>query len=192
MSISSISFKANQMNTQNNTGVSSLPKYNIKNNSLNGLSQDTVCFKGKEEKTEYKNYSCKDADMLKYDLEYSKTSLFNRNYEIIGDDVELSVKNTLTSGQNIVGKAYDKDVNININSGTFGIRKGNAKGSVNNKEFDIKYQTNENSKNIKIAGDIEHLDDKEKALLIMLISDKIKHDLKVEEEMEMLVIASSL
>lgn len=153
---------------------------------------DTVSFRGSEKVDEYKNYSCKDADMLKYDLEYSKPSFFNRNYEIIGDDVELSVKNKFGGVQNIYGEANEKHVDVNVDSGFFGIRKGKVYGTIGDKEISVEYKANETSKNIKIKGDLDHLDKDEKALLTMLISDKFKYDLRVEQEMEMVAIASTL
>lgn len=155
---------------------------------------DTVSFKGKNDDAEkdYKNYSCKDADMLKYDLEFSKPSFFNRGYDIVGDDVELVVKNKMGGVQNISGEAYENAVDVNIDSGLFGVRKGSAKGVIGDKNFELEYRANENSKNIKIKGDIEHLDDNEKALLLMLISDKIKYDVRVEQELEMVALASTL
>lgn len=167
----------------------------IENKSLEfSPATDTVSFKGKnaEIEKEFKNYSCKDADMLKYDLDYSKPSFFNRGYDIVGDDVELVVKNKLGGAQNITGEAFESTINVTIDSGVFGIRKGSVKGVIGDKEIQAEYRANENSKNIKIKGDIEHLDEKEKALLLMLISDKIKYDIRTEQELEMIAIASTV
>lgn len=167
----------------------------IENKSLEYTpATDTVSFKGKdvEVEKEFKNYSCKDADMLKYDLDYSKPSFFNRGYEIVGDNVELVVKNKLGGAQNVSGEAFESTINVTIDSGIFGIRKGTVKGVIGDKEIEAEYRANENSKNIKIKGDIEHFDEKEKALILMLISDKIKYDIRAEQELEMIAIASTL
>ena len=150
---------------------------------------DTVSFKGKE-KDAYKNYSCKDADMLKYDLDYSKPSFFKGSYEINGDDVELEVKNKFGGAQNIKGEAYGTNVDLTIDTGFFGVRKGKVTGMIGDKPVNFKYQANENAKSLKISGEIEHLDDKNKALAIMLITDKLKYDIRAEQEMEMAAIAT--
>ena len=153
---------------------------------------DTVSFKGKEEekKEAYKTYSCKDADMLKYDLEYTKPNFFTRNYEIYGENLELVAKNKWGGAQNVSGNAYDEDFDVNIDSGLFGVRKGKVTGFAQGKELNIGYMVNENAKSIKLTGNIDELDDKNKALLIMLITDKVKHDLRLEQEAEMLTMST--
>ena len=150
---------------------------------------DTVSFKAKA-KDVYKSYSCKDADMLKYDLDYSKPSFFKGKYEINGDEVELEVKNKFGGAQNIKGEAFGANVDVDIDSGFFGVRKGEVTGIIGDKPVKFKYQANENAKSIKISGEFEHLDDKSRALAIMLITDKLKYDIRAEQEMEMVAIST--
>ena len=154
---------------------------------------DSVNFMSKsKEKDSYKTYSCKDADMLKYDLEYSKPGFFKGKYEINGDDVELEVKNKFGGVQNVFGEAYGKRMDIDIDSGFFGVRKGEVTGFIGDAPIYLKYQVNENAKNVKIQGDFESLDKDSQALVIMLINDKLKHDLRSEQEMEMVAISTVL
>ena len=154
---------------------------------------DSVNFMSKtKEKNSYKAYSCKDADMLKYDLEYSKPGFFKGKYEINGDDVELEVKNKFGGVQNVFGEAYGKRMDIDIDSGFFGVRKGEVTGYIGDAPIYLKYQVNENAKNVKIQGDFESLDKDSQALVIMLINDKLKYDLRSEQEMEMVAISTVL
>ena len=78
--------------------------------------------------------------MLKYDLEYSKPGFFKGKYEINGDDVELEVKNKFGGVQNVFGEAYGKRMDIDIDSGFFGVRKGEVTGYIGDAPIYLKYQ----------------------------------------------------
>ena len=185
MSVSKINF--NHYNYQNYSNIKKCPTCGAP--TTQAPQVDSVSFKAKENDI-YKTYSCKDADMLKYDLDYSKPSFLKGKYEITGDDVELEVKNKFGGTQNIKGEAFGSPVNLDIGSGFFGVRKGEVIGMIGDKAVNFKYQANENAKNIKISGNIDQLDDKNKALVIMLVTDKLKYDLRAEQEMEMAMMAT--
>ena len=190
MQISKINYNLGLNNRirNSNTQPPMEPKDSLQTNTL---AFDTVNFQAKKKEV-YKNYSCKDADMLKYDLEYTKPSYFRRNYEIYGDDIELTAKNKVGGAQVVSGNAYDESFQIKIDSGVFGVRKGEVTGTVEGKKLNVAYMANENAKSIKLSGNFEDFNDKNKALIIMLINDKVKHDLRAEQEMEMAMIATVL
>lgn len=192
--ISGVNFNNNYYQTKNvNSKVHQNRVSVFDTPTMEPIKTDSVNFKSKnKEKDVYKTYSCKDADFLKYDLEYSKPTYLKGKYEINGEEVELEVKNKLGGVQNIRGEAFDNDINVNIDSGFFGVRKGRVFGNVGEQEFDLKYLANENAKSIKIAGNMDAFDDKTKALIIMLITDKLRYDLRAEQEMEMAIMTTVL
>ena len=181
MNISSINFRSNQVETVKNANTTNpVEKKETLALKSSELKQDVVEIgKNKEDVVtaeNFKRYSCKGADELKYDLEYTKPSFFNRNYDISGEEISLSVKNKLLGVQNVSGIGYGEAVNIDIDSGVFASRKGTVTGTINGKTIVVKYRANENAKSINLSGNIEDLDEKSKNLLIALISDKIKFD----------------
>lgn len=173
----------------NNFYVNNYTKQN-KNNFLtkkNIENHDKVNFCAKKD---YVVISCREADDLKYDLEFTKPSVFKGDFEITGEDVELTIKNKIVSGRDISGTAYNKDISINITSGVKGALKGNVLGYIDGKPIDIKYQGNSSMKSVKLAGNLEDIDSKLMPLVVMLISDKIKADTKAEEAMLLLAVTS--
>lgn len=169
MSISGISI-------QNNLGLQVAKSASAANLKVKAYPADSVSL-GSKEKDNFTSYSCKEADMLKYDLEYSKPSFINGNYNISGKDIELEVKNTLFSGKRTVcGNAYGKDVNLDLTTKILSVNNGCVKGKIGDKEINLQYEANENAKNVKISGDFDSLDDKDKTLAIRLVMDKFEND----------------
>lgn len=168
MSISGISI-------QNNLGLQVAKSASAANLKVKAYPADSVSF-GSKEKDNFTSYSCKEADMLKYDLEYSKPSFLNGNYNISGKDIELEVKNTFFSGRTVRGNAYGKDVNLDLTTKILSINNGRVKGKIGDKEINLQYEANENAKNVKISGDFDSLDDKDKTLAIRLVMDKFAND----------------
>lgn len=161
----------------------------MQSQKLSAATMDTFTFTSKKE--EYTTISCKEADNLRYDVEYTKPSAMKGNFEISGDEIELVVKNKMNGVREITGTAYDKEINIKLDSGILGSTKGKLTGTIDNTTLDLKYKGNNNSKKIQLAGNLEQIEDKFMPLITMLISDKIKADIKAEELLMILVATSA-
>lgn len=166
-----------------------------KNNIYQSLERsslaDSVSFQAKKEKEEGTSFSCKEADILRYDLDYSKPSIMRGNYSVSGENLNLEIKNKLGGGRDIVGNIYDSEVNLNLNSGVFGVYGGKVTGMINDKPIDLKYISREGIKKIEIYGDITNIDSDTMSVLLLLIKDKIKFDIKSEEAMMLIAMAST-
>lgn len=141
-------------------------------------------------------FSLKDADILKYDLDYSIPYGLKNNYNITGENVELKVKNSVGGVQKVTGSAFGYNVNIKLSSGLLGDRAGSVIGNIGNKDIFLNYEGNEKSRRIKLAGDVDLLEDNEKKLFILLIGDKIKYDIeelkRADNNLSMLMLLSLL
>lgn len=153
---------------------------------------DSICFNGKKTpQDDGLKISCKEADGLRYDLEYSKPSIMRGNFRISGDEIELDIKNKLGGSRDIVGVVYGEDMNLNLSSGVFGVYSGKITGNIGNKNLDLKYRSNESVKSIELFGDVDSIDDDMMTVLTLLIKDKVKFDIKAEEAMMLIAIASA-
>ena len=175
-------------NFSNGTSGKLTTPQTISTNKLeNSPPTDTVCFKGAISSNEtYKGYSCEEGEKLRNNLAYSTPHLIKGNYDIIGDDVQLSVKNDIKGNQIIQGNAFNLPVNLKIDKPLLNFKRCKMIGNIGDKTLDIKCQTNDLSKKLLLSGNIDELDDKSKALALMLLDDIRITDKKTEE----LIIAS--
>ena len=152
---------------------------------------DAVSFKAKKKEDEFTAFSCKEADMLRYDVEYTKPSLLKGSYEILGDDLGLKVNKKTLAGRDIVGNVNGKDVNINISSGALeSCFKGTIKGSIDNKPIELKYRGSENYRSIRLAGNHQDIDSSVMPALLMVLTDKIRDDKANDDLIATAIVAS--
>lgn len=152
---------------------------------------DSVSFKAKKKDEEFTTFSCKDADMLRYDVEYTKPSLIKGSYEILGDDISLKVNKKTLSGRDIIGNVNGKDVNVNISSGALeSCFKGTIKGSIDNKPIELKYRGSENYRSVRLAGNHQDVDSSVMPALLMVLTDKIRDDKANDDMIATAIVAS--
>ena len=132
----------------------------VKNNNTN--------FYGKNDKETIKVISLKDADNLKYDVEYNKLSRFKNNFNIIGDNIDIIVINGI-NGSKVTGNAYNHNIDAKYICPGYNSNKMIIKGNIDGKNIFLKYNIMGN--NVNIEGDLSELDNQTITLLNMLARD---------------------
>ena len=140
------------------------PYQNVKFSGLSNVN--ILSTKDKNEST--KIVSLKDADNLKYDVEYNRLSRFKTDTNIVGENIDIYFKNWL-SGSKVMGTAYNHVINLEYTSTGFNPNKMNIKGKIDTDEISLTYNILGN--NVKIEGDISAIDDKTLTLMNMLARD---------------------
>lgn len=138
----------------NNVGIGS---YNYVNN-----------FRAKSDRESMSVVSLKDADDLKYDVEYNKLSRLKNDVNIIGDDINIYFRNGISNSQ-VSGMAYNHFINLEYACKGFNPNKMIIKGKIDNKEVSLKYDIMGN--NVNITGNISEIDDNVLTLMNMLARD---------------------
>ena len=177
MNIPSFSFRGSVPSNYNKK-VNANPE---ENTLVRSPGNDTVAFRGKEGGTVI---SCREADNMRYDINYTKRSFWKNDYKMLGDDVDLYVKdNGFTGNRSISGKGFGHDFDINISTKTFSLNNGKVTGKIDGNDIELKY--NHGGNRVIIEGDMDSIQGEERALLTMLISDKVNYAIKQDQEAAM-------
>ena len=139
----------------NSIGVGS---YNYMNNN----------FRAKNNRENISVVSLKDADNLKYDVEYTKLNRLKNDVNIVGDDINIYFRNGISNSQ-VSGMAYDHIINLEYACKGFNSNRMIIKGKVDNTAVSLRYDIMGN--NVNITGDISEIDENVLTLMNMLARD---------------------
>ena len=112
--------------------------------------------------------SLRDADELKYDVEYNIISKLKNDLNITGENINVYFKNNINSSK-LTGDAFNHNFDVEYSCKGFNPNKMYLKGRVDNNPIKLKYVIAGN--NVKIEGDISRLDDNTITLLNMIARD---------------------
>lgn len=135
--------------------------------------KDDVSFTGKDKKepAEKNTFSLKEAENLKYDLEYNKVSKWKNEYKVTGDNIDLELRHKFSSST-LKGSAYNKDLDLEFCNNGFNPNNMKLKGKIDGKEISLDCEINE--KNINISGDLKDIDEETLNLLNIIAIDHAK------------------
>lgn len=163
---------------------------NILNNLERSPKTDMISFCKKKQEETCTKVPVYKAGEVAYDISYSKASFLKGNYEMISEDVELYVSNgTMNGKRTIKGEAFDKEVNLVLDSAVLNSTSGKITGKFGKKDLDIKYKQ-ENDRDVLLIGDLNGMDDIDIRVLAILAIDKIKRDLQNENDLAMAIVSS--
>ena len=127
---------------------------------------------------------------MAYDISYSKSSFLRGNFDMVSEDVELSISNGTLNGKRIIkGEAFDKQVGVILDSGILGASSGKISGTYGDKILELNYRQ-DNDRDIKLLGDVNGLNQKDITMLALLAYDKIKRDVQNENDLAVAIATS--
>ncbi len=150
---------------------------NVKYPLLRTPDKDTVSFKGVETDGEGTNtVTYKQIKELDANINYTKPSLWNNKQSMTTENGEIDlVAKEGMFGRYVKGNAYGKDFDIKIARKTpfiWSNDKGSVKGTIGDKEINLKYKVADDAKGIELTGDIE--DKSLLPIISVLVSNKIQ------------------
>lgn len=138
---------------------------NLPNNTLKYTSN---VFRAKSGDEKISVVSLRDADELKYDVEYNKVSRFKNDVNIIGKNVNVYFKPNINSSR-VIGSAYNHNLDLEYVCKGFSPNKMLIRGQIDNNVIELRYNIIGN--NVNIQGDISNIDKDTITLLNMLSRD---------------------
>lgn len=112
--------------------------------------------------------SLKDADNLKYDVEYNKLARFKNDVNIAGENINIDFKHGL-NGSRVTGKAYNHELNLEYVCKGFNPNKMAIRGDIDGNPVSLRYEIIGN--NVNITGDLSAIDKDTLTLMNMLSRD---------------------
>lgn len=125
-------------------------------------------FKAEKEQNSRKILSLREADNLKYEVEYNKVARLKNDVNIVGDNINIYFRPGL-NGTKVDGVAYNHVLNLEYVCKGFNPNKMGIKGRIDNKDISIKSVISGN--NVTIEGDTSNIDNETMTLLNMLSRD---------------------
>ena len=141
--------------------------YNNTNNKNEAKNSSNV-FRAKSKDDMISTVSLRNADELKYDVEYNKISRLKNDVNIIGKDINIYFKPNINSSR-VIGGAYNHNLDLEYVCKGFSPNKMLIRGRIDNQDVELRYNIIGN--NVNIQGDTSGLDENTITLLNMLSRD---------------------